>query len=398
MGLRGRRIAIVGGGVGGLATAAAAGKAGAAVTVFERAGMIGESGAGIQISPNGTRVLGALGLDGGGELPACRAHTLTLRDFADGRVLARLPVAGPVAAPYLLVRRSDLILFLANAARDAGTEFHLGDAAVLRETRGAFDVMAGEGPARSFDVIVAADGLNSGVRRTFLGGSILARSGQRAWRASVSGDAIPADLRADIDAGPCLFVGPGGHVVAYRLPGNGTVNVVAVSGSGAAEPDRSDDRDTSFGVFEGWHAGVTAILSEARDPWSSDLRVHPVLPSWSRGNLVLLGDAAHPMLPHLAQGASAALEDAWTLAAMLCRHGTHARALRAYERLRKPRATRLQRASAANGRFYQLRQPMLRTAAHAVLAVAQRLFPGAVRWRYRWVHDHDATELRDVRL
>lgn len=383
------RIAVIGGGIGGLATAAFASRSGARVTVFEKSS--GTDGAGIQISSNGSRLLGRLGAEVGQDPPSISATTLTVRTHRSGQRLARLALARSADAPYLLLRRRDLIAFLSRSAQMHGAVLVPGCFATPERRDGRFCLRAGRDGPKDFDIIIAADGRRSKSREHVLGcgenNDFV--SDQRVWRALVPFEAVPAAFRGDMEAGPCLFAGPGCHVVAYALPGGDTVNLVAVVRNGRRITGNADPG--GFGAaFLGWCPDIVSLLDLIPASDAGDLHKHSPLPNWSRDNLVLLGDAAHPMMPHLAQGASAALEDAWTLVELFSRISSVENAAQTYERFRKPRTARLQRASEASGRLYQLASPPLRLAFQFGLAAVSRLAPFALRWWYGWIHDHDA--------
>ncbi|EKE45132.1 hypothetical protein OCGS_0827 [Oceaniovalibus guishaninsula JLT2003] len=356
------RVAVLGGGIGGLAAALAFARRGHDVAVFERAPDLTEVGAGLQISPNGMAVLRALGVGDAIATAGLRSAAVVLRDGPSGRLVLRMDLAG---RDFLLMHRADLIGVLADAARAAGVALRLGRAVRAVGTDGRVD-------GEAFDLVAAADGLHSVARGVLNGPAHPFFTGQVAWRATVPGDAAREAV---------VRMGPGRHLVAYPLRG-GTVNLVGVE----------ERRDWTA---EGWHhAGdpdafraAFAGFGEARDLlgrvdgvnlWG--LFRHEVAQIWQAGRLALLGDAAHPTLPFLAQGANLALEDAWVLAAQ-------ADDLPRYQALRRPRAVRAIAAANANARNYHLRGPA-RLAAHAAL----RMAPGTLMLRrLDWLYGCDVT-------
>ncbi len=401
MNLDGMNIAVIGGGVGGLAAGAAASTKGARVTVFEKSPRrLAESGGGtgIQISPNGTRVLRALGSTDGTSLPSIPARSLSLKHGPSGKAITRLDIhARHDDARYLLVRRSDLVAFLADCAEKRGATLRTGTRADVAFRDGRFEILA---DARQlpggFDVVVASDGIHSSIRQGYLpGGRPTTESGQRAWRALASMASVSGRLQSELSEGPCLFTGPGKHLVVYVVPGGPMVNITAITGgssrngnpAGRTRPEH--DRTELHALYSGWCDSVVSLLDGIQPPEVRELYRCPVPAALARANLVAIGDAAHPMLPHLAQGASAALEDAWTLVEALANARTLPAAFAAYERRRRPRVVRLQRASEKSGRIYQLKSPFLRLPVHLGLHAAKPLLPVLLRQWYGWIHDHD---------
>ena len=400
MNLDGINIAVIGGGVGGLAAGAAASTRGARVTVFEKKPRRTESGGGtgIQISPNGTRVLRELGSIDGTSLPSIPARSLSLKHGPSGKAITRLDIhARQDDSRYLLVRRSNLVAFLADCAEKRGAKLLAGTPADVSFRDDRFGILADAHPLPGgFDVVVASDGIHSSIRQRHLpGGRPATESGQRAWRALASMSSVPGRLRSELSEGPCLFTGPGKHLVAYVVPGGPMINITAITGgsgrnggpTGGTRPEH--DRIELRALYSGWCDSVGSLLDGIQPPEVRELYRCPVPAALSRANLVAIGDAAHPMLPHLAQGASAALEDAWTLVEALANAQTLPAAFTAYERRRRSRVVRLQRASERSGRIYQLKNPFLRLPVHLGLRAARPLLPVLLRQWYGWVHDHD---------
>ena len=369
--LPGRSVRIVGAGIGGLTAALALARRGASVTVHEKAEGLREVGAGIQISPNAGRVLSALGLDAALEGIAPRAHGLRMWD-AGGGAVARLDWRRlRPGQPFRTVHRARLVEMLEAEARKAGIAIHLGQA-ITTET-----LPDGE-------LIIGADGLHSVLRRHLNGTEKPFFTGQTAWRA----------LIPDSEAAPWadLFMGPGRHLVSYPL-GGGIRNIVAVverpdwphdGWSHRADPDglRRD-----FAAFAGPVPGWLAQVTEA-GIWG--LFRHAVAGRWQDGRHAILGDAAHPTLPFMAQGACMAMEDAWTLAACLDADADQTRALARYESLRAPRCRRIVEVANSNARHYHRAGPT-RPLAHGVLRAASSLAPGAIYRRFGWIYDFDPT-------
>ncbi|MHA6343905.1 FAD-dependent monooxygenase [Roseivivax sp. CAU 1761] len=386
MELSGRRIAVVGAGIGGVAAALALAQRGAAVTVYERAEALREVGAGLQISPNGFRVLRALGLEA--ELAAAPgAQAVRLRDGPSGRDVLRLPIA-PAAdgAGYRFLHRADLLAGLIGAAEGSGVALRLG-CPVTAIHDDARPRLTCPGAAEEADLVIGADGLHS-VLRPLLNGPQAARfTGQVAWRA-----VVPNRIGHPDEAQ--VHMGPGRHIVSYPLRDRRAVNLVAVEerNTWTAEGWQHEDAaDNLRAAFAGFGGAVPELLAAVERPGLWGLFRHPVAARWTGRASALLGDAAHPMLPFLAQGANMALEDAWVLAQELERAPDLAAGLAAYEARRRARVVQVARAAAGNAWKFHLRQPLLRGAAHAMLGLAGRLAPQRVAGQFDWLYGHDVT-------
>ena len=388
MRIEGIKVVVIGAGIGGLAVARALALRGARVTVLEQAEAIEEVGAGLQISPNGAAVLKALGLEDGLRAGgAVAARAVALHDQSGAPVL-RLDLARLSARGYHFVHRADLVDLLAQGARDAGVRIRLlqqvdrvvpGDRPRL--------VMA-SGAELSADLVVGADGLHSRLRPVLNGADAPFFTGQVAWRAVIAGDGDAAAPEARVDMGARR------HVVSYPLRGGALHNIVAVeerAGWTAEGWHHAGDPGALRAAFADFGPQVRAMLSrvEAVNVWG--LFRHPVAATWQRGHCALLGDAAHPTLPFLAQGACMALEDAWVLADALAAGTDIDAGLAAYQRRRAPRVRRVIAAANGNAWKYHLRPGPLRLAAHAALRLGGRLAPAAMVHRYDWLYEHDVT-------
>ena len=374
----------MGAGIAGLATATALRRFGMDVDLLEQAPQIAEVGAGLQISPNGARVLRALGID-----PAHagdRAEAVELRDFS-GRLVTRLAL--PQAPGFYLCHRADLITALEVAARTAGTQVQL----LQKVERIDLDaelprVTTAIGATHSAPLLIGADGLHSVLRGILNGVSAPPFTGQIAWRAVIDGDDGPPVAQ--------VFMGPGRHLVSYPLRGGRQRNIVAVleRREWAAEGwTHRDTPDTLKQVFRTFGGPVPGWLDKVTDLWLWGLFRHPVAHHWhdGTGRAAILGDAAHPTLPFMAQGANMGLEDAWTLATCLAASPeAPQQALQAFQSTRQARTRAIVNTANRNARNYHLRGP-LAWGAHTVLRTAGRLAPGAALKRFGWIYDFDAT-------
>lgn len=378
--IRGRTVAIAGGGIGGLAAALALARRGARVTVFEQAPSLREYGAGLQITPNGGAVLATLGLRRAAETAGVAATALEPMDGLTGTRVARFPLNRIPGEPYRFFHRADLLSLLAGAAREAGVEIRTGARVICEAGR----LRSVTGEAVNADLTVGADGLHSGLRPMLNGAAAPFFTGQVAWRAIVEGEAEPVAR---------IWMMPGRHVVTYPLQGR-RINVVAVREQADWAEEGwhvADDPAALLAAFAPCGAVLGDILGRVREVRRWGLFRHPVAARWHGGDVAILGDAAHPTLPFLAQGANLALEDAWVLAAAVDRWPL-AEALGRYERLRKPRVERAIAAANANAANYHL-DGGKRKVALAALAGIGSVAPGLFLRRYDWLYRHDVTQV-----
>ena len=356
---------VVGAGIGGLTTALAMARAGRDVLVLEQAEQLGEVGAGVQLSPNASRVLYSLGLREQLEACAFRPQAIEARSSV-GRLVFRERLGAYAVSrygfPYLHLHRADLHAVLAEAvAADPRIELRLGARCdrVSSDSISPSAVLAGSGERLETELLIGADGIHSAVREALFGSAQPRFTGNVAWRALIPVDELSGTKPPPV-AG--IWMGAGAHVVMYYLRRGELVNVVAVVEQAGWEVESWSERgnpDELRAAFAGWNASVTSTLAavkpEACYRWA--LLDRPPLPSWSGGRAVLVGDACHPTLPFLAQGAAMAIEDAATLAHCLATAGSSAEALRRYEALRKPRTSKIQRVSRLNARIFHLGEP-----------------------------------------
>jgi salicylate hydroxylase len=372
--LKGQQISVLGGGIAGLTSAVAMAQRGAKVRVFEQAAEISEVGAGLQISPNGFAVLQALGLSAALRDVSIVADGIRLRDFRHGKTVLSMPLQGlGHENPYLFVHRAALIDVLASAARDAGVE-------IILNHRVSAPMHVGP----DADFTVAADGLHSWVRARLNNGDAPFFTGQVAWRAVV--DDIQNDSIAQV------WMGPGCHLVTYPLSG-GLRNIVAVQERETWADEGwniADDPENLQAAFAGSGQEIRELLGRVETVNLWGLFRHPVAEHWFDDHYALVGDAAHPTLPFLAQGANMALEDAWVLADCLASMD-RPQALQAYQNRRKARVTKVIAAANANARNFHLRNPLVRFGAHTGLRLAAAIAPLAVAARFDWIYQHDVT-------
>ncbi|MBM7054322.1 FAD-dependent monooxygenase [Streptomyces durocortorensis] len=349
-----QRIAVIGGGIGGLAAALAAARAGRPVTVFEQAAQFGEIGAGLQLAPNASHALDELGV-----LPAVRhsavaPHRLAMMDALTGNEIATLDLRGEAyrarfTHPYLVTHRTDLHTALLNACHDDDlltlrTGYTVTDA--QQDTNGVTLAFAEpDHSAFTADAVIAADGLHSRLRQALVGDGDPICSRYVAYRGTIPTARMTGPMsKLAATSAVMVWAGPRMHLVQYPLRRGELYNQVAVFESDHYTPD-SDDWGTEA-ELEHRFADTCSTVRDALPLVGRDRRWplydRDPLVTWTHGRITLLGDAAHPMLQYLAQGACQALEDAVTLGRALAHHDDTATAFTAYGNARRDRAARIQ--------------------------------------------------------
>lgn len=385
---------IAGAGIGGLAAALALREAGVPAILVEKRTALHETGAGIQLSPNASNVLLALGLGPALMRHAVEPKCVTVRALRGGARLSQLQLGEAMraryGAPYLVIARSDLHTLMLDALRGRGAGRILAGRTVTSAStsgnRALVRLARGNGAEEELEagLVLGADGVWSRLRDGF-GGQPPRYRGYHAWRAVIPAGALPARLS------PCetgLWLGRGRHLVHYGVAGGRAVNIVAVIPSREPLPEWSHQADPALlrRAFQNADPRVQELLENA-----SDWRIHalhdaPPPARLSSGRIALLGDAAHPVLPFLAQGGALAIEDAATLA---CLVGEAAfagmkleRALEMYGAARRARAIRVQQHARRNGRIYHLPAPFSLARDFAM----RRMGGDGVLARYDWLY------------
>lgn len=398
-------ILIIGAGIGGLTCALALQQQGLHPVILEQADSLGEVGAGIQLSPNAMSVMRKLGLEEALLAVGFLPQGIQSNHWKTGKILTQVPFAPlDLHAPYLHVHRADLHQILREAV-------HANDPDCIRTSqRVAFvnceqtQLTLDTGEVRSADWIVGADGIRSRCRDAVLGQTQAARfTGNVAWRGVLHRNAVPAHLHPTPYAN--LWMGSGGHVVAYYLRGGELINFIAVR-----EQDNWQDESWQspahlavlLSEFAGWDSKLLDLMahSDPKQCYRWALFDREPIQTWCNHRTLLLGDAAHPMLPFVAQGAAMAIEDSWVLSQLLAQ--TTANTLDAdqvgtrYQALRATRCAQVQQLARDNMQLFHHRMPLLRWGRDLVARGMTAISPAMATKRVAWIYDWQATELPTV--
>ena len=393
------KVIVVGGGIGGLVTTLALLKHGMDVDVYEQSTQLGEVGAGIQISPNGTRVLLALGLEEALRRIAVSPLRKEIRHWRTGKTWNwyNLGAASDqrYGAPHVLLHRGDLHGMLVDAVRRLKPDaIHLGKRCIdIIRADGHVDVQFATGETTRAAYVIGADGIHSKIRERLFGPSRPEFTGCVAWRAVVPMQRLPTSAATMVSTN---WLGPRGHVLHYPIRGGELLNLLAIV-------ERDDWQVESWTVqgttdelandFPGWHPDVQAIIRNIDTPFKWALMVRGPMPQWSDGRVTLLGDACHPTLPFLGQGGVMAIEDSYVIAACLKKHFLDpASAMARYEDIRRERTSAVVRKSHENRR--QAFNPALADQDEAVVSVAEDWQQTLARERQDWLYTYDATAIQ----
>ncbi|MEM7633353.1 MAG: FAD-dependent monooxygenase [Pseudomonadota bacterium] len=379
-------ISIAGAGIAGLASAIALSQHGHSATVFEQAARLEAIGAGLQLGPNAVRVLEGLGVWNALEAQCCAPSRIRICDAISGRQLSELQLGDSFTkkfgSPYRVAHRADLIEALAQTASRSSNISIVTDCRITGLQPGepvGLKTLSGE--IHEADLVVAADGIRSPLRAHIAPGSDPRLSGETLYRALAPAGDLPDTL--DRDA-VYLWLAPGAHVVHYLVSGGRRLNIVASTGQSAGQTGWNNiaSRDDVLAALPGAVPALHDLLSAPASwlAWAgADLEP---LAGWSRDNCVLVGDAAHASLPHLAQGAAMALEDADCLAACIGDGNNLEAALASYQAQRLPRTARITKESRRNADIYHMRGPKARAR-----NLALRLLPGSMQLqRLAWIY------------
>ena len=389
------RVAIIGGGIGGLTAANTLSRAGIEVAVYEAAAELREIGAGVALHANAMRVLRAIGVEDAVRKVAGRSQWQITRNWKTGRVISKSSRQQQAAAFGLLgatVHRADLLDVLADAlpagivtlGRRCTEVLPDGDTAVARFADG------GEIEA---DIIVGADGIHSPVRASLFGPDAPRFTGKICYRSVIPTEAVRG-IRPDTDL--AQWFGPHGTIVLYPLRGEERINVVCHYDDDSYRHESwvtECSREEVLQRYAGWHESLLRLFAGGDTWYKWALYDRDPIPRWTRGRVTLLGDAAHPMLPYLGQGACQALEDGAVLATALAAEAADPpTGLARYERTRRPRASQVVLTSRERGLSNHLTSRWAAWQRDLLIAWRRRVNRGDPEGRgAAWLADYDAT-------
>ena len=389
-------VAIAGAGVGGLVAALALIQKGFSVDIYEQAKELREVGAGLQLSANGTRILIALGLGDAMRQIACVPEGKEVRLYSTGQTWKLFDLGETsiekYGAPYWMVHRGDLHRVLADAVERARPGcIHAGHKLMgFEQSASGVTMRFDNGVTASAGALIGADGVHSTVRQILFGDMPAEFMGVAAWRGLVPMERLPKRLQRLVGSN---WVGPGGHIITYPLRSGKLLNFVA-----AIERDNwAVDSWTEAGTqeecaadFTGWHPDIQEIVRHIEIPYKWALLGREPLQKWSVGRVSLLGDACHPTLPMLAQGANMAIEDGMVLARCISTNRDVIEALSQFETARVQRTSEIVRRSTEAARRFH--NPALGDPQGAAAYIDREWTPEKIEARYGWLFEYDALE------
>lgn len=391
-------IIVIGGGIGGLTTALALLQRGLDVAVYERAPVLREVGAGVQIGSNGTRVLYALGLGEALRAVQVLPPRRQLRHWRTGETWDWLTLGAAsverFGTPHILMHRNDLHGILVDAVRKLKPDaITLGmECTAVTQSAGAATAKFANGERVSGAAIVAADGIHSQVRQCLFGEAKPEFTGAVAWRGLIAMDRLPPHLAQLITTN---WLGPHGHVLHYPVRRGELMNFISIVERDDWQVESwivEGNREELAADFRAWHADVHTFIDAIEVPYKWALLARGPMQLWSDRRITLLGDACHPTLPFLGQGAVMAIEDAYIVAACLAQYpGDPERAFARYEEIRKERTAAVVRKSHENRRH--VFSPALADSGALAVEVARYWRQQHMRERLDWLYRYDATAI-----
>jgi salicylate hydroxylase len=389
---RALRIAVIGGGIGGLTAARALLLRGFEVRVYEAAPELKEIGAGVALGANAMKALRSLGLEEAVRAVGFESANGLLRNWRTGRIISRTPRNERFGAAGCTAHRADLLDALASKVPPEVVTLGARCSSVTTSETGAAARFT-DGTEVEADVVVGADGIHSAVRGSLFGPDAPRFTGKICWRCVVPVDAVPGGLPTTDST---TWLGPHGAVVVYLVRRGELVNVVAhydclndawIEESWIRECDRSEVLEN----YHDWHESLLRLFSTSEKHYRWALYDRDPLPRWTRGRTTILGDAAHPMLPYLGQGACQAMEDGCVLAAALdTSPDDPSSALQLYERVRLPRASRVVLTARARGEDNHLVSSWAALRRDALIAIRRRFGADPTGRGAAWIFDYDA--------
>ena len=380
-----KHIIIIGAGIGGLTTALCLRYFGIKVSLYERSPQITTAGAGIQLSPNAHRVLSCVGLADKIAAVSRRCKGVKVFDYKSDSQMALLDYMNFKGNDlFSFCHRADLVNILYEACKKQEIPVHFNKKfKKITDGKAIFS----DGETLFADLIIGADGLHSNARKIVFGEVKAIFTKQIAWRSIVPNSINQCDFAH-------VTLAPKRHIVSYPIRNGSQLNLVLIKEQNDWQPDGWRHREDPSVVKENFKdfSGKTAeIISSIEDVYKWGLFRYPLRKNWYKDRVVLIGDAAHPTLPFLAQGAAMAIEDSFVLASKLSEFSTVPSAFKEFQTERLPRVQRVINASAKNARTFHLSNTIHRLVFHGILQLFSKFLPRLLLRRFSWIYDHDVT-------
>ncbi|HEY5211103.1 MAG TPA: FAD-dependent monooxygenase [Stellaceae bacterium] len=393
------RIAIIGGGIGGLAAGLALHRRGLDVMVYEQSPRLSEIGAGLGMAPNAIKACRSLGIEDAVVAAGCAPEFQIMRSWRSGRVISQQPLrdnSSKFGAPHLTLHRADMLEILARALPEASVRLAARCVAV---TPGATVATArfADGSEIEADIIVGADGIHSTVRTSLFGTEAPRFTGCVCYRGLVPIGDLPPTINVKDNI---LWMGPHGHIVHYPVRGGELLNIVAHIDSDSWTEEswnRECEQAELTATYPRWHPALQELFRGTPRWYKWALYDREPLARWRRGRVTLLGDSAHAMLPYLGQGAAMAIEDGCVLASCLAGPPDDLdAALERYEALRRPRTRRAVLGSRARATENHLASPWARLKRDARVAIRNRFAADKTVFQAAWLYAYDVGHPDDL--
>lgn len=393
-------VGIIGSGIGGLTAAIALRRHGLSVSIFEKASTLGEVGAGITLTPNSNKVLRALDLEDEVMRWGFEPENHVLRNWKSGRILFPAPLRDQYrslfGASLIQIHRPEFHRILSDQIPSDLIHLRKKCVSVRANEHGA-EVGFEDGTHHAFDVLIGADGIHSVVRESMFGPDKPHFTGNICWRGTVEARKVPDfPIMPDVTN----WLGPRGHVVHYYTrAAQDLINFIAIHENeswGAESWSEQGDNAELVSQFGTWNPALLALFRNAHVLFKWALFDRDPLPEWGKGRVTLLGDAAHPMLPFLGQGAAMAIEDSYALGSLLKKYEADpTRGLRKYEELRQPRTAQAQIGSRERGKKNHLHSPVARFKRDSMYLLRRIFRAGQTPHQTEWIYGYDLPRILD---
>lgn len=378
-------IIVVGAGIGGMTTALSLRRFGIKASLYERSSEITTAGAGIQLSPNAHRVLSYLGLSDEIAAVSRRSKGVKIFDYKSNSQIALLDYMNFKSNDlFSFCHRADLVSILYAACKKKEIPVHFNkEFEKITDGKAIFY----DGETLHADLVIGADGLHSNVRKIVFGEVEPIFTGQIAWRSIVPNSINQCDFAH-------VTLAPKRHIVSYPIRNGSQLNLVLIKEQNDWQPDgwrHLEDPSLVKENFKDFSGKTAKIIDSIEDVYKWGLFRYPLRKDWYKDQVILIGDAAHPTLPFLAQGAAMAIEDSFVIASKISKLLTLPSAFKEFQSERFPRVQRVINASAKNAHTFHLSNIISRLVFHTILQLFSKFLPQLLLKRFDWIYDHDVT-------